>query len=334
MFENYVAVDWAMSNMAIARMTTKSKKITTIDVPSSISDLKAYLKNLQGSICLTFEETTSAHWLYTELREMVDKIIVCDPYRNKLLSEGAKTDKIDAEKLVKLLRADLLKEVFHSDDKFIEIRKIASGYEDLVKAGVRLKNQKSAIYRSQHKKTGDEELDCPSCNFVLEGINKQIISYENEKKRYLNEFKKLEHKHIEISRVRDIPGMGYILAIKTVARIVDAKRFKDRNHFLSYCGLVKLDRMSGGKSYGKRNSRYCRTMKDVFKTATLASYDGNNQFGEYYSYLINEKKLAEHNARNAVARKIATIVYGVMKNNINYDPFLYRKKDVDNFVDQ
>jgi len=328
MFENYVAVDWAMSNMAIARMTTKSSKITTIDVPSSISDLKAYLKNLQGSICLTFEETTSAHWLYSELREMVDKVVVCDPYRNKLLSEGAKTDKIDAEKLVKLLRADLLKEVFHSGDKFIEIRKIVSGYEDLVKAGVRLKNQKSALFRSQHKCKEEKELDCSSSMFVLEGLNKQIDSYEEEKKRYIKEFVKLENKYSEIRRVRDIPGMGYILAIKTVARIVDARRFKDRNHFLSYCGLVKLDKMSGGRSYGQRNPRYCRTMKSIFKIATLTSYDGDNQFAKYYSYLINDKKIPAHNARNATARKIASVVYGVMKSNINYDPYMYRNKDV------
>jgi transposase len=332
MFENYVAVDWAMSNMAIARMTTKSKKITTIDVPSSISDLKAYLKNLQGSICLTFEETTSAHWLYTELRELVDKLIVCDPYRNKLLSEGGKTDKLDAEKLVKLLKADLLKEVFHSDDKFIEIRKIVSGYEDLVKAGVRLKNQKSAIFRSQHKTTDEEALDCSSSNFVLEGINKQIIAYEEEKKRYINEFKKLENKHSEISRIRDIPGMGYILAIKVVARIVDARRFKNRNHFWSYCGLVKLDKISGGRNYGQRNSRYCRTMKSVFKTAAMITITGENQFSKYYLYLMSEKNLAAHDARHAVARKIASIVYGIMKNNINYDPYMYRNKDVDSFV--
>ena len=36
MFSHYVAVDWAMSNMAVARMTEKSNKITTIDVPANI----------------------------------------------------------------------------------------------------------------------------------------------------------------------------------------------------------------------------------------------------------------------------------------------------------
>jgi hypothetical protein len=48
MFNHYVAIDWAMSNMAIARMTEKSNKITTIDVPSDIKELQVYLKSLQG----------------------------------------------------------------------------------------------------------------------------------------------------------------------------------------------------------------------------------------------------------------------------------------------
>ena len=151
MFSHYVAVDWAMSNMAIARMTEKSNKITTIDVPSDIKELRIYLQNLKGKICLTIEETTTSQWLYTELKDCVEKIVICDPYRNKLLSEGAKTDKIDAEKLVKLLKADLLKEVFHSGDKFIELRKIVSAYEDTIKAGVRFKNQRSALFRAYNK---------------------------------------------------------------------------------------------------------------------------------------------------------------------------------------
>lgn len=145
MFNHYVAVDWAMSNMAIARITEKSNKITAIDVPADIKELQIYLKNLKGKICLTIEETTTSQWLYTELKDCVDKFIVCDPYRNKLLSEGAKTDKIDAMKLVQLLKADLLKEVFHSSDKFIELRKIVSAYEDTIQAGVRLKKSKISI---------------------------------------------------------------------------------------------------------------------------------------------------------------------------------------------
>ena len=84
----------------------------------------------------------------TELKEYVDRIIICDPNRNKLLNDGPKTDKIDASKLVQLLKAGLMKEVYHSTDKFLYLRRVVSGYEDLVKAGVRLKNQRYALLRA------------------------------------------------------------------------------------------------------------------------------------------------------------------------------------------
>lgn len=76
-------------------MTKKSNKITAIDVPSDIVEFKVYLKKLRGTQILTIEETTTTQWLYTELEEYVDKILICDPLRNRLLSEGPKTDKIE-----------------------------------------------------------------------------------------------------------------------------------------------------------------------------------------------------------------------------------------------
>ena len=119
-------------------------------------EFKQYLLNLKGKIFLTFEETTTSSWLYTELDGLVTRIIVCDPYRNHLLSEGAKTDKIDACKLVKLLRGNLLKEVFHANNELVHLRKIVSGYRDVIISGVRLKNQRSALFRAFNKKHRDE----------------------------------------------------------------------------------------------------------------------------------------------------------------------------------
>jgi transposase len=290
MFNHYVAVDWAMSNMAIARMTSKSNKINVIDVPANIKDLQIYLKGLKGKVCLAVEESTSSQWLYTELRECVERLIICDPTRNRLLSEGPKNDKIDAGKLVQLLKADLLKEVFHSNDKFIDLRKIVSGYEDVIKAGVRLKNQRSALFRAYSKDHKREvELESSVDKFVLKGLDEQIEKYEEERERYKKEFNRLKKKHSEIKRVSDIPGIGTINAVKIVARVVDVSRFEMRNHFFSYCGLIKHDRISGGKSYGKKNPRYCRVMKCVFKTGTVAVIGGNNQFADYYNYLLKNK---------------------------------------------
>ena len=156
-YDHYIAIDWAISNMAIARMTKKSSRVKVIDVPSDILELQFYLKNLKGTKILTIEETTTSQWLYTELKEYVDRIVICDPYRNWLLSEGPKTDKIDATKLVRLLKANMLKEVYHSNDKFLYLRRVTSGYEDLVKAGVRLKCQRYSLLRACGKSGNRKE---------------------------------------------------------------------------------------------------------------------------------------------------------------------------------
>ena len=89
-YDHYIAIDWAGKNMAIARMTKKSNKISAIDVPADLSNLKAYLKNLKGTKVLMIEETTTSQWLYVELQDFVDRIIVCDPHRNKLLRRRSK----------------------------------------------------------------------------------------------------------------------------------------------------------------------------------------------------------------------------------------------------
>ena len=320
-YDHYVAVDWAQRNMAIARMTKQTEQISTIDVPSDIKDLQLYLATLRGKKIITFEETDTAQWLYTELKGHADEILVCDPYRNSLLSEGPKTDKIDSEKLVQLLRAGLLKSVFHSGDDFIYLRKLVSSYQDVVEAGVRLKNQRSAIFRALGQSKDEKSLDGPGEQFILEGIDRGIEAYETEKKRYEKEFEKISKKYSMVRHLDSLPGIGKIGAVKVAAVVVDPKRFKERGHFLSYCGLINLERVSGGRSYGHKKPRYSRILKSVFKTAALAAIEGkgkNNPMRDYYDYLIKEKRYAEHNARHAVARRIAVLAWGVLKSGKKY----------------
>jgi len=322
-YDHYIAIDWAVTNMAIARMTKKSNKITVIDVPTDISNHQAYLKNLKGRKILAIEETTTSQWLYAELKEYVDKILICDPYRNRLLSDGPKTDKIDATKLVQLLRAGLMKEVFHSNDSFIYLRRIVSGYEDLVKAGVRLKNQRYSLLKSCGKNDSKKDITLNSRDeqYVLECLDRQIKSYEQEKKGYEKEFARLAREYPEIRHQRSIPGIGLINAVKIVSRIVTPYRFSVKGHYLSYSGLIKHEKISGGRSYGKKNPRYCRMMKSVYKSGVLAAIGGNNPINDYYEYLIKEKKYPDYNARHKACRRLAVLSFGVFKSGKRYKPF-------------
>lgn len=329
-YDHYIAIDWSIINMAIARMTKRSNKITAIDVPSDIEDLQVYLKNLKGSKILAIEETTTSQWLYTELIEYVDKILICDPTRNKLLNEGPKTDKIDATKLVQLLKAGLMKEVYHSTDKFLYLRRIVSGYEDLVKAGVRLKNQRYALLRACGKKGKERNhigFDTRAEQFVLDCLDRQIEAYEEEKLGYEKEFEELARHHPEIKHQKTLPGIGVINAVKIVARVVTPYRFDDKGHYLSYAGLVKLEKLSGGRSYGKKNSRYCRQLKSVYKSGVLAAIGGNNPINDYYEYLTQEKGYPDYNARHKACRRLATLSLGVFKSGKKYQP--YRRNHVE-----
>jgi len=331
-YDHYIAIDWSIQNMAIARMTKKSNKITTIDVPSDLSDLQVYLKNLKGSKILVIEETTTSQWLYTELKEYVDRILICDPHRNRLLSDGPKTDKIDASKLVKLLRANLMKEVYHSCDKFLYLRRVVSGYEDLVKASVRLQNQRYSLLRAcglgGYEKSG-VKLEITGDQFVVECMDRRIEAYEKEKAEYIKEFKKLARKYPEIMHQSSLPGIGPINAVKIVSRVVSPYRFPQKGHYLSYSGLIKLDKISGGRSYGKKRPRYSRQLKSVYKSAVIAAIGGNNPINSYYEYLICEKGYSEHNARQSACRRLAILSLGVFKSGKKYDPYrsVYVKKN-------
>jgi transposase len=307
--------------MAIARMTAHTGKITTTEVPASVKELRTYLGALNGKKLLTFEEGTCSQWLYTELKEHVDELIVCDPYRNSLLKEGPKTDRIDAGKLVQLLRAGLLKPVFHSGDEFIFMRKLVSGYIDLVRAIVRAKNQRSAVYRSSGLAVGDG-LGHPAERFVVEGLDRVIEANEDEKARYEAEFARLCKQHQLLRNLKTIPGIGEIGAVKIASRVVDARRFATKGDFLSYCGLIRLERMSGGRSYGRKEPRYSSILKEVFKFAAIGatSCTRNSSFSRYYDYLVLEKNYPPHNARNALSRRIAILAWGVLKSGKAFKP--------------
>lgn len=313
--KHYIGLDWAQRNMAIARLTDKADK-EVIDIPSDIDDLKLYLSELKGHKTLTFEESNPAQWLYTELRDSVDEIVVCDPYRNHLLKEGRKTDKTDALKLAKLLKAKMLKPIFHGTDEHIELRKLVSGYDDLIQSGVRLKNQRLALFRAR----GNQELKTDSELFVAGSLEARIEHYELEKSLFKEELSGLRKKFKQIRLLESVPGIGLIGAVTILSIVVDPHRFPDARNYISYCGLVKHDKMSGGRSYGKRTPRHSRRLKYIYKVAAMACVNASekNSMNQYYNQLIKERSYPEYRARHNVARRIATLTYGVFKTGKAY----------------
>lgn len=315
-YDHYIAIDWSLKTMAIAHMRRRDQSPRVFERPTDLKELKEYLASLKGRMVITFEESGFAHWLYLELVDCVDRILICDPFQNSLLFHGPKTDKIDARKLCELLCAGLLKEVYHSDSALYELRLLVSAYDDVVRSGIRSLNQKEALILG-HRDKGK------SASFIGGILKENIDLYQRSKAQYKRRFQELARRNKLVRFQGEIDGIGTIGAVKIVATVVDARRFPHSGKYMSYCGLVKHEKLSGGRSYGRRKPRYSRVLKSVYKTAALAAIRGHNAIREYYDHLLAQG-VAEHNARHTVARYIARISYGMLKSETRYEPYRWR----------
>lgn len=330
LYDYYIAMDWSIETVSIARMKSNSQAAKIEDMKADIRTIKTYLKSLKGKKIMTIEETTGSNWLYVELKDSVNRLIICDPYRNSLLSEGPKTDRIDAGKLCQLLRAGLLKEVYHSQEEDYKIRTLVSSYEDVVKAGVRVTNQMSAIYRSMGMKVKGNSLPNDKVyNFIANIYSQSIKLYNEQKETYDLVFKELKKTKPEIRYLCTIPGIAETNATKIFSRVIDAGRFATKYKYWSYAGLVKYQKESGNRNYGQKNPRYSRMLKGVYKIGAMTAIGGKSDIREYYEYLLKEKSLSDKEAQNQVARYIATSSLAVMKHKLPYKPYQWREERKD-----
>lgn len=336
-YDHYVAIDWSQVNIALARSTKKyfTPKVLEWN-ESEIKIVKEYFQRLKGSILLTIEETTTSHWLYVELINYVDRIIICDPYHNRLLNDGPKTDKIDAKKLCRLLRAGLLREVYHSCNNDYQLRQLVSTYNDLTKAGVRVQNQRSAVYRSLGQKYDKSNLsemkerisENTFAKFISDWQDQNIEQYFADKEIFEKLISQVVRGNKRIKNLKGIPGIGNIFALTIYAMVIQPERFKSKGHYWSYCGLVWHEKLSGKRNYGKRKPRYNRQLKSVYKTAARISItSGNNSVFKYYEAL-KEKGLTHKQAALMIARYIAKVSWGMLKSGQEYDAYKWRKDEL------
>ncbi len=68
-YKHYIALDWSKVNFALASIRDTGTKYKVVEHPADLKLLKQCLKQLPGKKILTIEETTTAQWLYVELKQ-------------------------------------------------------------------------------------------------------------------------------------------------------------------------------------------------------------------------------------------------------------------------
>lgn len=145
----YVGLDVHKASICIAVMNADGKLMMESIVETSAATILDFLKGLRGEVEVTFEEGTHAAWLYDTLKRTKAKVIVCNPRKNRLLSDGNKSAKVDARKLAQLLRAGLLSPVYHGEHGVRDLKELVRSYEYLVEDSTRVMNRIKALYRSR-----------------------------------------------------------------------------------------------------------------------------------------------------------------------------------------
>src|ERR1700745_2193295 len=111
----YIGMDVHKESISIAVMNASGKIVMECVIETKASMILQFFDGLRGDLQVTFEEGTSAAWLYDLLKPHVTKLVVCDPRKNKSMREGNQSDKIDARRLAELLRLDHLTPVYHGE---------------------------------------------------------------------------------------------------------------------------------------------------------------------------------------------------------------------------
>ena len=143
-------------------------------------------------------------------------------------------------------------------------------------------------------------------------LDKQIEALDIEIMKYYEQFDCYLH---------TIPGIGIIGAATILAEIGDISRFKNSSALVAFASIDPTVRQSGEfnsthNHMSKRGSPYLRHA--IFLAATTCSFH-NSPLNAYYK---KKRDQGKHHltATGAVARKLTTVIYAVLRDSKPYEP--------------
>jgi transposase len=350
----YIGAD-VHSNSTELAIEHNKKIVHRYKLPTSIVALSNVLDSIKGEKHLVIEEGPMAGWLYRNLSKKVDKMIICDPRRNKLIdSDGDKDDKIDAAKLACLLRGNYLRPVYHSDDvNRAELKHWVSLYNDRVRDSVRSINKIRSCCRMhgisiprlvvRRAKARDKWLSQTDNHALAEQLNMLWIGYDSTSQQVRMARRQLSKLNVRYKIIKfwsELPGIGLIRATTLLAYLDTPWRFRKKNKLWKYCGVGLQRTASGTDSKGRPKPARLqlpwavnRTLKNaVLGAASSAIKQKNNLFREYYERML-EDGIIPSNARHAVARKLLTVIWAMWKTNSRFDENMCRKPNIQTALD-
>lgn len=341
----YVGMDVHQATISVALRDATGKLVMESVIETKAATILEFLGGLRGTLWVTFEEGTSATWLYDLVKPHVTKVVVCNPRKNALLRAGNKSDRVDARKLAELLRTGLLSPVYHGESGVRTLRELARSYltisQDLTRVMLRLKAlyrswaipcAGQTVYASRHRAVWLEKLNEDGVRRRAERLYEQLDNLQPLRQQARRELLVESRKHPAHAWLRQIPCVGPIRTALLIALMQTPHRFRTKRQLWAYSGLAIDTRISGEYRFNggqlqrsKKllslrglNANHNHELKNVFKsTATMAS-NCAGPFRDFYNALL-AKGMKPAMARLTLARKIAAITLVLWKKGERFD---------------
>ena len=341
----YLALDVHIASITMVVMSAAGRLLAEKCIPTSAAEIRRFFKEQRGRLVVTFEEGTLSQWLYEIIQPLVHQIVVCNPRRNKLLEDGSKADKIDARKLADLLRAGMLKPVYHGPAGSGGLKEFVGFYVSIVSDTIRAMSRLKAIYRSRGIQAGGRSVYYQKNRaHWLSKLDHRPEKHQRAEMLYrqldfLRELRReAKKKMLAAARAEKpykiligIPGLGPIRVAILLAIIVTPHRFRSKRQLWKYAGLSVVTRTSSdylfiaGKVQRVLRSTdtrgltrdFNRLLKYVFKGAACEAIR-KEPFKTFYKIRVSQG-IAPELARLTVARKIAAVVLVLWKRGVLFD---------------
>jgi transposase len=306
--------------------------------------LAAFARTLTHDDHVVVEATGNAAAVTEVLAPHVGKVAIANPRQVRLIAEArTKTDVIDAAVLARLYASGFLPEIWVPDQRTLALRRQVTRRNQIVRQRARLKTIIQSILHAHLVPP------CPHADLLGPKGRAWLLAQAlpadegDAVARHLREHDRLSDdlRVVERELARDaladpdarrlmtIPGVDMVVAVGLLAAIGPVTRFEGPDKLVSYLGLNPTVHQSGeGRPRHGRISKQGRThARTMLVEAAWQAVRGPGPLRAFYERVARRR--GNHIAAVAVARKLAVIVWHLLRRGEDYAwvrPALHAKK--------
>ena len=282
--------------------------------------------NLRKGDAVVIETTTNVWDVYDIVEPLVSYVVVAHAGGVRQIAEArVKTDKKDVERLIRLLIADIVPEVWVPPVEVRELRGMISYRNRLVKTSTMIRNRlQSLIHRHNlilpkgmlrdkgwwegQKESALEKIQIGQELAMLDEMEKHKGEVDGE----LGRQSLGEVWGKQAMRLLQLPGFGVIVTMTVLSAIGDASRFESAKKLVGYSGLGAGVHDSGKEHIEKRITKSGRKelrwalVEAAWRAIRISPYWKE----QYEKYLRRMRK--PNQAIVVIARKLLVVVWHVL----------------------